>query len=286
MRPRSARVVPQPRRPRGRPRLRLTHALLASDLNPSYLDFWPLARRAWSEIAGLEPLLVLVAEEADVPEALRADASVRVFPPLPGVHTALQAQCVRLLYPAVLDVEGGIVTSDADMVPMNAGYLHRPAAEIDATHFIAYRDVLLGLGEIPICYNAALPSTWRRVLEVESHADIRARLAEWASTVEYSGSHGGSGWGTDQQILHRTLLEHGRRTATVWILDDYYTRFRRLDRSFLRKHTSLDAEVRRLIARGAYSDFHCLTPHAAFRELNEAVVELAIAKASTFRART
>jgi len=275
-RPTSAAAVPRPRPVRGGSNLHLTHALVASDLNPRYLDFWPLARRAWTGVAGLEPVLVLIAEPAEVPEPLQDDPSVHVFAPLPGIHTAFQAQCIRLLYPALLDVDGAVITSDADMVPMNRSYFHRPVSRIPADHFVAYRDIFLPSSEISICYNAALPRTWGAIFGVRSVDDVRQRLMEWADSVEYSGLHGGAGWLTDQRILYRTLLEHGARTRTVWILDDYFTRHRRLERAWLGKRQDLDDRDRRLIERGAYSDFHCVVPYSEFRELNDLTVNLAI----------
>src|SRR3954454_280393 len=188
VRPPSARVVPRPPPLRRHARaMRLTHALLASDLHPAYAGLWPLAKRAWSEIAGLEAVLVLVAAPDAVPPELKADPAVHVFEPLPSLHTAFQAQCIRLLYSAVLGDAGGVVISDIDMVPMNATYLQRPASRIPETHFVSYRDVLLELGEIPICYNAALPSTWASIFRIGSVADVGTRLAEWSKDVEYAG---------------------------------------------------------------------------------------------------
>jgi hypothetical protein len=43
--------------------MRLTHALLGCDLNPRYLESWELVRRAWLEVADVEPVLVLVAAD-------------------------------------------------------------------------------------------------------------------------------------------------------------------------------------------------------------------------------
>ncbi len=269
-------MVPRPQRPRAGRTLRLTHALIASDTNPRYLDFWPLVRRAWSEVVGVEPVLVLVAEPHEVPETLHADRGVHVFTPLPGVHTAFQAQCIRLLFPALLESAEGVITSDADMVPLNRSYFCRPLARVADDHFVAYRDTWLQSGEVPMCYNAAAPATWASVFGVTSIDEARARLAEWAEAVEYSGDHGGPGWITDQQILYRALLDHGARTATVWLLDDYYTRYRRLERAALLKVGRIDEHDRRLILRGAYSDFHCVFPYSRFRELNDLAVDLAI----------
>ncbi len=255
--------------------MRLTHALLACDLNPRYLDFWPLVRRAWPDVVGIEPVLVLIAEPARVPEALRRDPRVHVFPPVASLHTAFQAQCIRLLYPALLEAEGAVVVSDADMVPMNRRYFHRAVSRIDEEHFVAYRDAYLSSHEIPICYNAALPRTWGSIFDVKTIEDVRERLAEWEGEVEYDGVHGGQGWLTDQRILYRTLVDRGRRTRTVWILDDHYTGFRRLERAVLEKRRALDEKDRRMISRGAYSDFHCVHPYSEFRELNELAVDLA-----------
>jgi hypothetical protein len=280
-RPTAASAVPRPRRPRDRERLQLTHALIATDLNPRYLDFWPLVRRAWAGVAELEPRLVLIADDADIPRPLREDPLVDAFAPVAGIHTAFQAQCIRLLYPALLDTDGGVVISDADMVPLSRRYFHRPAAQIASDQFVAYRDTYLQNGEIPMCYNAALPGTWGEIFGVDGLDDVRRRLTQWAEAVEYSGLHGGTGWLTDQRILYRTLLEWGARTARVWILDDFYTRYRRLERASLRKRGELDERNRRLIERGAYSDFHCIVPYDQFRELNELTVDLAIDAAGT-----
>lgn len=267
---------PAPRR-RGSPPLELTHALVASDLNPRYVELWPLAQRAWREIAGLEPVLVLVAAGDDVPAWLRLDPAVHVFEPVPSLHTAFQAQCIRLLYPALLPADGAVVVSDIDMVPLNRTYLTRPLARIDAGHFVAYRDVLLDLGEIPICYNAARTAVWSDVFAVSSVADVRARLSEWAHGVAYVGSHGGEGWTTDQRVLHRILLERGRRSRDVWILDDHYTRFRRLNRAYVEKWGRVSDAAARGIERGRFADFHFLSPQSELARLNEVIVELAIA---------
>lgn len=268
--------MPRPvRRGTGTRALRLTHALVSSDLNQRYLDVWPLANRAWREVAGLEPVLVLVADEANVPSELRRDPSVRVFPPVEGVHTAFQAQCIRLLYPALLDGAGGVVVADIDMVPLNKGYFHRPAGRVAEGDFVAYRDLMLSDREVPICYNAAVPRTWLDVFGIATPGDAAAKLAAWAENLAYDGVPGGPGWATDQRTLYEALIDFGTRSRRVWILDDRYAGFNRLDPRSLAAGLVTAAEER-AIARGTYSDFHCALPHAEFREVNERVVDLAV----------
>jgi hypothetical protein len=277
-RPACASVVPRPRPPlRDDPRLELTHVLMAVDSNARYLDLWPVAKRAWAEIVGLEPLLVLVAEESDVPAHLADDPCVHVFEPEPALSTVFQAQCIRLLYPALLATEGAVVISDVDMVPMSARYFHRPLARIAREDFVAYRDLLLPLGEIPICYNAALPATWASVFGVRDLNDVRSHLRTWAGGVEYDGTHGGAGWTTDQRRLYRVLLERGRKTRDVWILNDYFTGYRRLERAYVEKWGSLSDDARCGIERNEFSDFHLLRADSDHAAVNAAIVETAIA---------
>jgi hypothetical protein len=281
--PLTADVVPRPIGVRrGAPALEVTHMLTASDLNRRYLDCWPLARRAWREIAGIEPVLVLVAHADEVPADLRDDPDVRVFEPLEGLHTAFQAQCVRLLYPALLDVEGGVITSDVDMVPLNRGYFHSSPARIPRDHFLAYRNALLWWDQIPICYNAALPTTWSELFGIASLDEMRARLREWGDDLNYDGVRGGHGWDTDQIVLYRTAVDRGRRGRDVWILDDRYSGYHRLNTSALGPGGP-ERLVRRGIQRGEYSDYHLFHPYDENREINEKIVAWAIEAATPAR---
>ena len=276
-RPPCATAVPRPRTAtRREPTLELSHALLAVDLNPAYAALWHVAKRAWTEIAGVDPLLVLVAERNAVPDELASDPAVRIFEPEPSLHTAFQAQCIRLLYPALLGSARGVITSDVDMVPMSPGYFHRPLRNIDARHFVCYRDDTLPLGELPICYNAALPATWASIFGIADLDDVRACLRRWADGVDY-GPRGSRGWTTDQRTLYRILLERGLRERDVWILDDYYTGYRRLERAYVEKWGRVPEPSRELIAKRAYSDFHLLSADDERASLNDAIVDLAIA---------
>jgi hypothetical protein len=272
-RPVATTLVPRPARlRRGRPALHLSHVVVSSDLNRRYLDCWPLAQRAWREVAGLDPLLVLIADDA--PAELRADPSVHVFAPVDGLHTALQAQCIRLLYPALVDDATGVLVSDVDMVPLNASFFHRPAGMVDERHFLAYRDVFLGASEIPICYNAAHPRTWGDVFEVADTDDVRAQLLEWGTGLQYDAVRGGHGWDTDQVILYRTLIDRANRKRDVWILDDRFTNLHRLQSPHIGAGGP-DGTLAEWIRRGLYSDFHLQLPALENEETNRTVVDLA-----------
>jgi hypothetical protein len=257
--------------------MRLSHVLVASDLNPRYLESWPLVSRGWEEVAGLEPILVLVAPAPEVPSNLAQDPRVRVVDPLPEVHTAFQAQCIRLLYPALIEAPGAVLISDMELVPLDPAYFHRTVAGVDERFFAAYRgEVLFDRHEISIPYNAARPTTWAEIFRIDGVSEVKERLAAWAATVDYSGSRGGPGWYTDQLMLYETLIPWGERTARLWLMDDQFTGYSRLERDVLMRAGRLPDECRRRIRRRRYTDFDSCVPHRDFAALNEAVLELAL----------
>lgn len=268
--------LPRPRLERGRRPFRLGRVLMACNLNRDYLDFWPSARLAWKEIAGLDAMLVLVAGADEVPAGLRDDPDVVRFEPLPGVHTTFQAQCIRLLYPAVVDTDHAVIISDIDLYPLRRSYFHGPVARLDERFFVVYRDDRLDRGEIDMMFNAALPETWGEVFGVASLDDVRTELAQWAEGLEYHGGRGWPGWYTDQSTLYRRLMSWPDRARRLWMMDDQYTRYRRLNRDKLVHEDGLEAWRVEGIRNRDYSDFNCFVPYREYREINDRVLELGL----------
>jgi hypothetical protein len=256
--------------------MRLSHVVIACDLNPDYLEFWPLTSQAWEEIVGIEPLLLVIGDEKAVPRKLRVDDRVRIIPPVAGVHTAFQAQCIRLLYPALMETSGGVLISDIDLFPLIPGYFHQPVRRLDERHFITYRDARLNRREVAIAYNAARPETWAEIFDVTSLDDVLTHLAEWAARVEYDGVHGGAGWYTDQHILYEKLVAWTAAPDRLWMLDDVYCGYQRLDRMELIHEAGLEPHRQRGIRSMKYSDYNCLVPYRAHQEVNDLVLELAL----------
>jgi hypothetical protein len=267
---------PRPHLARGRKPFRLGCVLLACDLNRDYLDFWPSTRQAWKEIVGLDAILVLVAPDDLIPAELRGDPAVIPFEPIPGVHSAFQAQCVRLLYPALLETDGAVIIADIDLYPLRASYFYEPIASLDERFFVVYRDERFNRGEVDILFNAALPTTWADVFGVATPEGVRSELERWADGLEYDGRRGWPGWYTDQRTLHQKLASWPARPERLWVLDDQYCRYRRLDRLELSNEDGLEAPRVEGIRRLEYSDFTCLVPYAEHREINDRVLELAI----------
>lgn len=262
--------------------MRLGTCLTACDRNAGYYRFFPPYRRAWRQVAGVSPKLVLVAEE--IPSEIREFTDdITLFPPIEGIHTAFQAQCIRLLIPALLPEENGsVLISDIDMIPLNNCYFTTNIAKLGDDAFVVYRsDALPEYQQFAICYNAALPSTWSELFGgIRSERDVRNTLGQWWSRwSQYDGQPGSSGWYADQIILFERAMAWrnlGDRDRLV-LLHDAQTGFNRLDRSLGENALGrLARKVRRDICTGRYSDYHMLRPQAKCVEINENILNLAI----------
>lgn len=238
--------------------------LVATDTNPLYCDFIPLFVKAWKTlIPEADVCIVMIANE--IPERFRQYSEhIKLFPPIEGIHTAFQAQCIRLLYPRLISRDEGVLITDMDMLPMRRSYYTDPIANISGDTFVVYRDVCLP-GEISMCYNIAHPAVWRGVFGEEDAVDI---LRRWYAPTNYDGQHGGVGWGTDQVILVKMFNEWNGPKV---VLNDTITRFGRLDRI----HPWVFADKNALKARiqkGEYADYHCMRPYSENKEINDFVV--------------
>ena len=239
--------------------------LVATDTNPLYCDFIPNFVKAWKAlIPEADICIVMIANE--IPQQFQPYSEhIKLFPPIEGMHTAFQAQCIRLLYPRNISRDEGVLITDMDMLPMRRSYYTDPIMNVSEDTFVVYRDVCLP-GEISMCYNIAHPSVWRGVFGEEDAGEI---LRRWYAPTNYDGRHGGVGWGTDQVILVKMFNEW---TGKKLVLNDSITRFGRLDRIHPWVFSDKNA-LKARIQRGEYADYHCMRPYNENKDINDFVVD-------------
>lgn len=246
----------------------------ATDTNPLYMDFIPIFVKAWkSLIPEADVRIVLVAD--GIPEQFQEfSRNIVLFPPIPGIHTAFQAQCIRLLYPRDVERDEGVLITDMDMLPMNRSFYVNSISTVSSDAFVVYRDVCLP-SEISMCYNIAHPAVWKSMFGEKSTTET---LVEWHSPVVYDGQHGGVGWNTDQLILVKCFNAWNGMKV---VLNDKLTEFRRLDRVLPYQFQDKES-LRGLIKSGFYADYHCLRPYRDNKEMNDFIVECLSDKISAF----
>ena len=246
--------------------------LLSCDLNPTYYEFFPLIKKYWKNKVGIDCILILVANE--VPYALRNEKdSIIVFPPLPDIPTAFQAQCIRLLYPCLLENFNGIIISDMDIIPLDNNFFNTTIKDLDQNQFCIYRDVISKYKQYPMCYCAASSKMWKNIFKINIMNDLRNTLTEWYSKNDYciSSPHSEM-WAQDQLKLFQ-YIESYEKQAEIVKFTDKQTHFLRLDRSDIEYITENISDVKLLIDENMYCDFHLPRPYKKYSDLLEKILD-------------
>jgi hypothetical protein len=242
--------------------MKIDCVLTATNLNETYCEFIPIFIKTWKKlIPTVDVKIVLIAD--DIPlEYKEYNDNIILFKPIDNISTAFISQYIRLLYPALLQYNNGVIISDMDMLPLNSKYYINNVNNIDNDKFIYYRNVLLNDEEIAMCYNIATPKIWATIFNINNENDIINKLRMINSE--------GINWSTDQKHLFKYVMEWNKLTNNLVILKDQDTGFRRLDRG----RFILNEQLSELIKIGYFSDYHALRPHNKYKDINEYISNL------------
>jgi hypothetical protein len=232
----------------------IKYCIVASDDNPTYYTFYPLVRKFWG-LLGIKTIFIFIGEI--LPESLTQYADeIILFKPVPNIHTAFQAQCIRVMYPALINSQESVITSDMDIIPLNKDYFTHPSTKYKNTSFVVYRNCIADQLQYPICYCLAKPSVWKNIFKIENESDICNLLREWYTSDYEISSPNSIGWAQDQLQLFKYVNEwEGEKI----LLSDDDTKFKRLDRlDDLNGIDRLDS---------SYTDFHMPRPYERYKHL-------------------
>lgn len=254
--------------------MKLAAVVTAVDGGPStfYRDMVPLFVAAWQRVVpGVRIVIVVAARE--LPEGLAPYAPLCHLVDPGHMHPAFVAQCVRLLWPGTLQLDGAedaVLITDVDMLPARRSYYEAPLASAPPDAFVHYRPDPDGvLDELFMCYNAATPATWARVFQLTNGSVFNTLAEWWAAAQPYSGEHGGQGWGTDQKRLRAAAAAFVAGGGRFVRLDDAATQFRRLNRY---EFSAVTPDLLNAVRAGVFADYHIWRPHAGqLRTINECI---------------
>lgn len=244
--------------------MKLTHVLTATNEKKLYIQFIPLIIKTWKKVVKLTPKIVLVANKIPKQYEQYKDHII-LFPPVKNIPTSFQAQCIRLIYPALLDTkyfdektntekDGAVIITDMDMIPMNRRYYTKTVKNINQNTFAIYRNFLSDRKEYPMCYCAGTPKTWGEIFGVKTLEDIRPLLKLWHKQR--------GGWASDQKILFQKSNKWNKKTKRLKRFRDLKGGGERLGRNHaILNRYPLNPVVVKKIRNRKYFDFHMLRPY-------------------------
>ena len=238
--------------------MRIDRAIVACDDNPLYTEFWPVVAKSWSLI-GIKPTLFLISDKQQVDESL---GDVIRISPIESIPTSFQAQCVRMLGPAMFENEVSIM-SDIDMMPLSKEYFVKQIEEISDDDFVifssdAYEDIP-DFPCYPMCYNAAKGSLYKEIFKYDLTQYAKA-MHDW-----HSLDHG---WTTDERVLYSNFMDWKENNSNYKMLRRGWHPFAtgRVDRAHMKFEPGL-----MLLDR--YIDFHMVRPYNQHKETIDNIYE-------------
>ncbi len=83
--------------------MKIKYAIMGSDMNPLYYDFWPIISKVWKEVFDITPVLGLICDEDS--ELIQDQYGlIKKFKRINGIDDGLQSQIVRFYLPPTLDI--------------------------------------------------------------------------------------------------------------------------------------------------------------------------------------
>lgn len=251
--------------------MKLDCVLTATNDNPMYVGFIPMFVQAWKKLyPDTDVKIIFVGEK--IPADLDAyEKHLILFPPIQGVSTAFISQYIRLLYPALMDYEEGILITDMDIIPMNRTYYSQPIEALDKDTFVYWeRPATRTPDQIAMCYNVARNTTWREIFNITDTDEITARLK---SVYEACSNWQGYVWDTDQLHLYQAISNWPnvatRFKVVPWMGEGRGTA--RLDRG---RDNPGDPATFEAISSGYYADYHAKRPYQQYKAINDQILSL------------
>jgi hypothetical protein len=251
--------------------MKIDICLISSDLHESYLGTYEYVRKAWNEIIGIPTLLILVADK--IPdELLKFKDEIILFKPIEGIHSAFVAQCIRILYPCLLNNKN-VIISDADIIPLNKKYFIDSIKDFDEKLFISYTKRYHENKQQAICYNCANSNTWQEIFKINNLDDLNKVLISWYNN-NYNGIKNCQGWYTDQEKLYEYLKSWDANRHIIFNDNDLnFNRLDKKDKIFIVNNVKLILDS---IKENKYSDYHFIRPYQKYIKLLNSILNTSI----------
>lgn len=182
-----------------------TIAIMSSDSNPLYLDFWPIVSRIWKQKLNIQPVLVYV-DDKDV-EIDHTYGTVVKLQPVEGIPIYLQNQWVRLFWTQMYKDEV-CISSDIDMLPMSNWYFKDQLKDVEDDKYVHINPCLETYHNLyPICYHVAKGSTFKEVLNLDDDFETSINKL-FEAKLGYDPGNGRSEWFADERFSTARINEY------------------------------------------------------------------------------
>jgi hypothetical protein len=228
----------------------IDYVIISSDDNPMYKDFYPLVAKRWFDI-GIKTYYINISDRDEIIE--NEYGIIHKIKTLDFVSTGFQSQVVRLFSSKFID--GNIMMSDIDMLPINDKYYNQYINELTDHNVIIYSGQPYGnVPYYPMCYVLSHSSNFRKYLEIEN-----MNFSEYCKMLydKY-----GQAWNTDEHFMYDKFQSNLDKLVVK--TDRNFSQ--RVDRSNWNYNLNL-------LNSGYYIDSHMLRPYLQFKKQIDSLID-------------
>jgi hypothetical protein len=228
--------------------MKIDYAIVSSDSNPMYLDFWPIVRDLWTKLIKIKPILVLISDKDLVTD--NDDHILHEVKSVNGHSTAFQSQVVRM-YITKYYSDNICITSDIDMLPLSRDYFNNITNGFNDNSLVVLSSDAYHSDRYPLCYNVAKGYTFNDIL------DLNCDFDEYCDRL----SRYGQGWDTDELYFGKCVNEFSDKSR-IYLLNRGWQNGMAVNR-IDRVRWSYDVDM---LKDGRYIDSHSLRPYSIYKE--------------------
>ena len=236
--------------------MKINNAIMSSDSNSLYLDFWPIVSKLWKKKFNITPILYYIDNNHDI-EISEEYGKVIKLKPIGDIPVYLQ--CLWVRYWAFTEYPNDVnILSDIDMLPLSKEYFVEPIKNIDNTKYVHLNPCFKTYGMLPSCYHVCCGSLFKEIVNLHD---------KWEDSIEFihslqigsdPGGHltGKTKWFTDERYSSNQVLTYQKSNPNNIVLIDRIggQNGHRIDRS------DWVYDVTKLKDEG-YFDLHSIRPY-------------------------
>ncbi len=236
--------------------MKIEYAIISSDDNSTYLDFWPVVSKLWKIKFDITPILIYFGENAD--KISTEYGKVYNLPIVDNIPIATLAQCSRIWVAGQFG-SSVVITSDIDMLPLSPDYFIHNIADVDDDKII-HLNPTVNETYYSVCYYIAKSSTLKHVLDLnyEWPTFMRILMRFSKANNQYIRLEGfGEHWHLDE--VYPTTKINIYKQDHPDIMVHHYRKHRKLLSGIDRNDWVYDLA---LVEQDFYEDSHCIRPYS------------------------
>jgi len=188
--------------------MKIEYAIMSSDSNNLYLDFWGPVSKIWKNKFNITPVLYYIDDNQTL-EIDETYGKVVRLKPIDGIPIYLQ--CLWVRYWAFSNfLDNVCILSDIDMLPMSKKYFIDKISKINEDKYVHLNPCISSYGMIPSCYHVSKGKKFKEILNLHDNWEDSINYLHSLNIGNSPGDNlsGKNFWFSDERFSSNKILEY------------------------------------------------------------------------------